>query len=110
MPYVRYARRDDIENLKELWKLCFGDPDSFVDWFFKNRFFPDLCICMEENGKVVTAMYAYPIHVRLRQSIVPSAMLCGFSTHPDYRHRGYLRQCFHTLMRKLYKHARPAWR
>lgn len=105
MQQVRSALWKDEQALKKLWKICFQDSDEFIEWFFKNRFIPDLCICLEENEQIVTAMYAYPLHIKLRGVIVPSAMLCGFCTHPDFRHKGYLRRCFHQLMQTLSNHS-----
>lgn len=100
---IRTATMQDKKALYHLWKICFGDEASFMDFFFEKRVPPEFTICGEIDGTIVNAMYSFPMHIRIRGKILPCATLAGFSTHPAYRSKGYMRQTFQTLMRHLYQ-------
>lgn len=89
---VRTAAMADREQIRALWSLCFGDSEPFMDWFFTERYIPSLSSCLELDGQIVSALQSYPLHVRVRDSILPASMLAGVSTHPEHRGRGYMRR------------------
>lgn len=101
MAEQRICTMEDKPYLRALWKRCFGDSDGFLDFFFEKRFFPEYTVCTIEDEKLVNAMYSFPVNMRIRDTIVPSAMLAGFSTDPDYRGRGYMSEAFKILIKNL---------
>ena len=92
---------EDKPFLRGLWKECFGDSDSFLDFYFDKRFYPEFTVCTIEDSKVVNAMYSLPVNMRIRGNIVPAAMLAGFSTDKEYRGRGYMSGAFKMLINNL---------
>lgn len=100
---VRTATSLDRKGYYELWKLCFGDSDRFCDWFFANRFMPELSVCLETEGRIAACMQAFPYLIRIRGKIVDGAMLCGVCTHPSYRKRGFMGKIFTKNMQLLAK-------
>jgi len=100
---VRIAKENDMEGYYRLWKICFGDSDSFCDWLFQNRFLPDYSVCLEKDGEILSAMQAVPYTIRVREKDLDGAMLCGVSTHPDHRKKGYMRKIFTMEMNLLRK-------
>lgn len=103
MTSVRIAKAEDKKAFYGLWKICFGDSDAFCDWFFTNRFAPDYSVVLETEGKIVSCMQAFPYTLWIRGRAVPGAMLCGVSTHPDHRKKGYMGQIFTHEMNHLYQ-------
>ena len=101
MEIIRRADYSDKEKIKALWKLCFGDPDSFVDWFFENRFLPEYTACMEIDGEIICAMQSYPFHIKVRESFLPAAMIAGVSTNPAFGGKGYMRKMFTFYMNMI---------
>ncbi|WMI82284.1 GNAT family N-acetyltransferase [Anaerotignum sp. MB30-C6] len=98
---VRVAKENDVEGFYGLWKICFGDSDNFCNWLFQNRFFPHYSVCLEKNGEIFSAMQAVPYTISVRGKDLPGAMLCGVSTHPDQRKKGYMRKIFTMEMNLL---------
>jgi len=47
----------NIDGLKRLWKTAFDDPDSAIDSFFAVAYSPQRCRYLEEDGKIVSALY-----------------------------------------------------
>ena len=101
MTAVRIAKAEDKKAFYDLWKICFGDSNAFCDWFFINRFAPDYSVVLETEGKIVSCMQAFPYTLWIRGREIPGAMLCGVSTHPDYRKKGYMGQIFTYEMKLL---------
>lgn len=94
MQEVRRATMDDLDAIRSLWKVCFDDTDAFIDWFFCERFLPEYAACMEVDGTIVSAMQSVPLHVRVRDCVVPASMLAGVSTDPGCRGKGYMKRVF----------------
>jgi len=101
MESVRFARMEDREQLRDLWGVCFGDSESFLDWFFRERFFPPLASCLERNGEILSALHSYPLHIRLRGRILPASLMAGVGTYPEHRGKGYMRRIILHYMRNL---------
>ena len=74
----------NTDGLKQLWKIVFGDPDSFIDAFFHVAFSPDRCRCMEEAGKPVSALYWFDCSYDGGKL----AYIYAVATHPEYRGKG----------------------
>ena len=101
MTVVRVARQDDKTEFYRLWKICFGDSDAFCDWFFENRFSPEHSVVLEVDDEIVSCMQAFPYTIHIRGKEVPGAMLCGVSTHPEHRKKGYMGKIFSYEMNHL---------
>ena len=74
----------NTDGLKQLWKTVFGDPDSFIETFFDIAFSPDRCRCVEENGKVISALYWFDCQYDGGKL----AYIYAVATHPDHRGKG----------------------
>ncbi len=91
MKEMRPALWSDMERLKAIWKLCFGDGDSFIDFYFARRFQPEQ-VAVYLVDQVITAMLTMipiqyvdgPEGEKTRQG----AMLYAIATHPDFQRRG----------------------
>ena len=101
MTEVRIAKQTDKNEYYRLWKTCFGDSDAFCDWFFENRFSPDHSIVLEDQNEIVSCMQAFPYKLQIRNKEIPGAMLCGVSTHPEHRKKGYMGKIFSYEMKHL---------
>ncbi len=97
---VRPARLQDRGEFYDLWKICFGDSKAFMDWFFSERFFPELSTCISKDGRIIASMQSYPLHIRVRENILPVLMVAGVCTHPEYRGLGYMRKMFTSYMQQ----------
>lgn len=87
---IRFAQDSDIDKLKKLWKLCFGDSDSYIDLVFSNKFVPQNTIIYQIDNIVVASLYMQTYSMRVYNHILPIYYLAGLSTHPDYRNKGIM--------------------
>ena len=95
---VRWAKPGDANMLSELWFTCFGDDQTFRDWFFENRFWPEFCLTACENDIPVGAVYGLPTHLWVREKVVPAVIIGGVSTHPGHRGKGIMHRLFADFM------------
>ena len=85
-----------ITELKRLWKQAFGDPEVFIDGFFRAGYAPERCQYLAVDGHVATALYWFDCSVRGRKW----AYLYAIATDEAFRNRGLCRQ----LMDKTHAH------
>ena len=76
-----------IPQLRQLWKLAFGDPDDFLDVFFRTAFSPDRCRCVLEEDTIAAVLYWFDCTVEDQKF----AYIYAVATHPDFRGRGLCR-------------------
>lgn len=89
MVELRPSRTQDVPRLKQLWKLAFGDEDSYIDHFFDRYYTPERMLVLEEDGGVqaMTAWFDMPL-VSGGGEEYPAAYLYAVATDPDRRGRG----------------------
>lgn len=90
---VRLAQKGEIERQKEIWKLCFGDSDEYIDFFYTNLYKADAAMVLLQDEEISAMLTMIPIKIVApdNQSL-SSTMLYAIATHPEYRHRGFATQ------------------
>lgn len=81
-----YPTPDLSVQLRELWKLSFGDDDVFLDHFFSTGFSPERCRCVVNEGRLLAALYWFDCQYQEETY----AYLYAVATHPDFRHQGII--------------------
>ena len=75
-------------QMRNLWKVSFGDDDVFLDHFFSAGFSPDRCrVVVNEEGKLLSALYWFDTEYKGEKF----AYLYAVATDPDFRRQGILR-------------------
>lgn len=75
-------------QLRNLWKVSFGDDDVFLDHFFSTGFSPDRCrVVVNEEGTLLSALYWFDTEYAGETY----AYLYAVATDPNFRHQGILR-------------------
>lgn len=98
---VRFASCSDMYEVRNLWKDRFKDSDEFLDFFFHYRAKPEYTVVFDENDHICSALQIHPVSIRLRNLIVPSAILCGVSTSIKHEGKGYMRACLEFAINNL---------
>lgn len=90
MANIRLSCKRDIPRLKEIWKLCFGDSDEFIDFYYANEYNPDQTLVLLDSGEVAAMLTMLPVWLRFSGGArYNSSMLYAIATHPKHQKKGY---------------------
>ncbi|MDD4681496.1 MAG: GNAT family N-acetyltransferase [Clostridia bacterium] len=86
---IRKAEKSDLNRIKVIWKLCFEDENSYIDYYFDNRDWQNEMAVLLIDGNIVSMLTMIPVEINSKSGEkVKSAMLYAIATHPQYRKRG----------------------
>lgn len=85
--WTDHPSQHHMPQLRQLWKIAFGDTDDFLDSFFTAAFSPDRCRCILEEDRLAAVLYWFDCSVEGKKL----AYIYAVATHPDFRGRGFCR-------------------
>jgi predicted N-acetyltransferase YhbS len=97
---IKPPTREEIPQLRQLWKQAFGDTDAFLDIFFSAAFSPERCRCVVTDGEVAAALYWFSCEAGGQ----PLAYLYAVATAKQFRGKGFCRRLMadtHNHLEKL---------
>ena len=100
---ISFGKDKYIPALKKMWKLCFQDEDSFIDYYFDEIYKNDETLVYLENGKPAASFQMIPYSLKNGTDIFPAGYIYGAMTHPDFRRKGFMKELLFAsfdLMRK----------
>lgn len=87
---IRSARREDKEEIHDLWHTVFGDGNEFIDSFYARCCPLEQTLVLRENGVLRTTIAAPLLSLRTGDgTTVNAAYLYALATHPDARSQGF---------------------
>lgn len=87
---ITWGRWGMEKQLAALWREAFGDGERETALFFRNRWRPQDTLVMEENGRVVSALYLLPCQMETAGGKVQAHYIYGAATLQSFRGRGYM--------------------
>jgi ribosomal protein S18 acetylase RimI-like enzyme len=89
MSEVRLAKVGEIARQKEIWQLCFGDSDHYIDFYYANRYKEDETLLLLQDGEIAAMLTMLPIKtITADKRSFNTTMLYAIATHPQYQKRG----------------------
>ena len=90
---MQRAKTENIDEIKELWAICFPDVDArYREFFLKSVLQPEDCYIKVLEGKIVAALVRNKHAYMFNSRVLQASMIMGVCVHPDYRHRGYMHE------------------
>lgn len=86
---TRFATEQDKKIVKKLWSYSFQDSQSYVEYYFMNRYEASHNIVLEENGTIVASLLINPYTLILDGIEKHLSYIVGVSVFPEYRGKGY---------------------
>lgn len=90
---LRKSKPEEVAELQELFRLCFGDGPEISGLYFNHFYQPEEFLILREDGEA-RAM-AGLLNLALTEpggKTVKAAYLYGMGTHPDHQGRGFAAQ------------------
>ena len=57
---IRFAETSDTDALKTIWKICFGDGDAYINFFYEHCFCAENTVVASIDNQVVGVVYMLP--------------------------------------------------
>lgn len=93
MIHIRQATPEELPQIKDLWKKCFGDPSAYIDAFYDKFAQPDQTLVVEEAGEINSMAVMLPSSMELPDgSEVPVGYVYALATNPYMQGKGHARQ------------------
>lgn len=80
------------ERVKNLWRLCFDDDETFIEMYFRLRYNTDVNIAITSGEEIIAALQMLPYPMTFGENTIQTSYLSGCCTHPDYRGSGVMRE------------------
>lgn len=89
---IHYADDSTKQAVRDMWKICFGDSDAYMDIYFNHKYRNENTLIYIEDQKPVASLQMLSYSFSFHGSEIPVAYLSGLCTLPDYRNRGYMKE------------------
>lgn len=87
---IEIAKEARIEQLKEIWRKCFDDPDEYIDFFMENAFNLSVPVVCVKDNVAVGVIYLFACEIG-RTGKKAYYWYAG-GVLPQYRKRGVFRE------------------
>ena len=78
------------QQVKDLWRTCFGDSEAFIDLYFDRVYQDDNTLTIERNGQIVSALQMLPYTMTYFGTEISVAYISGACTVPEQRGQGLM--------------------
>ncbi|QRX62860.1 GNAT family N-acetyltransferase [Dysgonomonadaceae bacterium zrk40] len=89
---IRYADKHSREAVRAMWKSCFGDPDDYMDVYFRHKYRDDQTLIYFDREKAVASLQMLPYNFTFHGIEIPVLYLSGVCTLPEARRKGVMHQ------------------
>lgn len=76
------------EAIKELWRCCFDDTETFIELYFRTRYQEDRNLALHKGKELIAAMQLIPYPMNYCNKEISTAYISGACTHPEHRKQG----------------------
>ena len=85
---ISEPNHNHMPQLRQLWKIAFGDDDAFLDMFYASAYAPHRCRCMLDGDRVAAVLYWFDCTCDGQKL----AYVYAVATDPAYRNQGLCRR------------------
>lgn len=92
---IKFADAHTAPLVRQMWKICFGDSEKFMDIYFSRKYRNENTLVYFEEGIPVASLQMLPYTITFYGETIPFAYLAGLCTLPEHRKKGYMAQLIH---------------
>jgi len=89
---ITFADDSTMQEVWEMWKTCFGDPDDYMEIYFRHKYRNENTLLYVDEGKAVASLQMLPYQFTFCGAEVPVLYLSGVCTLPQARKKGFMHQ------------------
>ncbi|CZR80491.1 TPA: GNAT family N-acetyltransferase [Clostridioides difficile] len=100
---IRYSKEEEIESIKEIWSYCFNDTESFMKYYFNDKYKSENTVVALDEGKIISSLQLNQYKLLLNSKVYNTSYVVGVSTLPEGRGAGYMNKVMKFTLNELYK-------
>ena len=89
---ILFADESTATEVRAMWKTCFGDPDDYMEVYFRHKYRNEQTLVYFDEGKVVASLQMLPYQFTFYGKEIPVLYLSGVCTLPEARKKGIMHQ------------------
>lgn len=89
---IEFANKNDIKTIIKLWKVCFGDNETYIDNFLSKRMTSSNCLVFREEKDILSMMFLLKGKIKINETIFESFYVYAACTAPKQRRKGLMAQ------------------
>ena len=97
---IRYAKEEEIESIKDIWSYCFNDTESFMKYYFNDKYKSENTVVALDEGKIISSLQLNQYKLLLNSKVYNTSYVVGVSTLPEGRGAGYMKFTLNELYKK----------
>lgn len=87
--HVTFADKRDFDDIRNLWKICFGDDEDYINFYLEHRFDEENMMVIREDDKIVSMASFLSAAIRQGEEWISVKYVYAVGTLPQYRKKGY---------------------
>ncbi len=84
MSKIRYALKEEMSEIRNLWEYSFSDDESFVDYYFEKRYDPRVNLIAKDDS-LLASLQRNPYKINIGSDLQDTAYVVGISVYPEHR-------------------------
>lgn len=96
-----------LDEVKRLWKECFGDPDEYMEFYFDWKVRDNEMFGIYEDHRLVSMLHLNPYLISMNGRDFRSYYIVGVATDENYRKRGLMRKVLNESLKIMYQRKIP---
>lgn len=99
---IKYANSDNSSQVYDMWKTVFGDSDSYMEIYFREKYRDENTLLYLQNEKPVASLQMLPITFTFHHREIDAAYYSGLCTLPEWRKKGFMAALIEKSFSELY--------
>ncbi len=104
---IQYATPETRDQILEMWKVCFGDTQPYIDIYFREKYKNENTLVYFEEDKAVASLQLLFYNFTYCGKEIPIAYISGACTLPEARKKGYMAELLKRAFFELEKRDVP---
>lgn len=89
---IQFADNTTKQQVWDMWKTCFGDPDDYMEIYFRHKYRNENTLLYMDEGTAVASLQMLTYRFTFCGAEIPVIYLSGLCTLPQARRKGFMHQ------------------
>lgn len=104
---IKYANPDISSQVYDMWKIVFGDSNSYMEIYFREKYRDENTLVYLQNDKPVSSLQMLPVSFTFHNREIDVAYYSGLCTLPEWRNKGFMAALIEKSFTELYNRNIP---